>query len=74
LNSIHEEYEKIISDAEQFDGAMQAAFLEAAQSNYAKAVETINILLKLTRFIVNSSDRVRQEDQRIAYKVIGGVG
>jgi len=66
IDTINTIYDQILSDANGFDGATQAGFVEAAQSNRIKAIDTINTLLKLNSFIVNSSERIRQVDERTA--------
>lgn len=73
LENLNAEYDKIISDADGFDGSTQASFREAAEANRQKAIATIETILKLTRFVTNSSIRIREIDERISSEISTGL-
>ena len=66
ISTLNADYDRILSDVDEFDGATQAALREAVELNRAKAITTINTVRKLARFMANSSERIRQLDTRIA--------
>lgn len=72
LDNLNGEYDKVISNADDFDGSTQASFREAAEANRQKTIATIETILKLTRFVTNSSIRIREMDERISSEINTG--
>ncbi|MDR2600002.1 MAG: hypothetical protein LBC73_06965 [Oscillospiraceae bacterium] len=66
LDSFVSEYNNILTDSEEFDGATQADFREAMEQEYEKTVITIRTVQKLARFIAISSERVEEIDAQLA--------